>query len=61
LTSGSIKEGEPACVSLFLWDEKWLFDERDNRSRSFNSPFFGNEFTGRVKGIINKDKVFLND
>jgi dihydroorotase len=61
LTSGSIKEGEPACVSLFLWDEKWLFDERHNRSRSSNSPFFGNEFTGRVRGIINKDKVFLND
>ena len=61
LPAASIQEGQSACISMFASDEKWMFKEQQNRSRSFNSPFFGKEFTGKPKGIINKDKVFLTD
>jgi dihydroorotase len=57
----SIKENEIACLSLFQENEKWIFDQKGNRSRSGNSAFFGKELTGKPFGVINKDSLFLNE
>ena len=61
LSSSSIKENETVCLTLFSEDQKWVFNEAGNHSLSANSPFFGKELTGRPFGVINKDKVFLNE
>jgi dihydroorotase len=49
-----------ACITLFEPGGKTSVDESFFRSRSRNSAFIGKTLTGRVKGIVNRDKVFLN-
>jgi dihydroorotase len=61
LPAPSITEGAPACMSVFAENESWQFTQEQNRSRSANSPLFGQSFTCRPYGIINKDQVFLNE
>ena len=58
LAEGEINQGARARLSLFAPDASWTF--ADNRSRSANSPFLGMALTGAPLGIINGDKLFLN-
>jgi len=53
-----IKEGEPANLTIFDPNKQWRFEESDIRSKSRNTPFIGDEFTGRLVGVINRGKVF---
>jgi dihydroorotase len=55
-----IRENEKAILTLFAPKQKWTVTGSDLRSRSKNSPFIGRELTGKVIGIINKEKLFLN-
>ncbi len=55
-----IKEGEPANLTLFNTDESWKFDEREVRSKSKNSPWLGQELTGRAVAIYNKGRFVEN-
>lgn len=54
-------EGAEADLTLFNPDQQWTFTEKDVRSQSRNTPFIGAVFTGRVVGIIHKDKMTLTD
>jgi len=58
LDTVQIKEGHPANLTIFDPDKKWRFSESDIRSKSRNTPFLGNEFTGRVLGAINQGMLY---
>jgi dihydroorotase len=55
-----IKENAAANLTLFQPETAWEFNRDQVKSRSFNSPFIGKSFTGKVAGIINGDKIVLN-
>lgn len=56
----SIKENEPACLTIFDTQNQSIFTQENNYSLSKNSPFFNIPLTGEVIGIINNGKVFFN-
>jgi dihydroorotase len=61
LPINTIQENSIANLSLFTTKQEWFFEKKDNASKSANSPFFGKQLIGKPFGIINKDKLFLNE
>jgi len=60
LPAKTIREGEPAALTLFQPDVQWTVGTASLRSRSRNTPFLGQTLTGKVAGIIHKNQVVLN-
>jgi dihydroorotase len=56
-----IEAGQPACMSLFDPGQTWTLKATAIRSKSRNTPFIGKELKGKPIGIINGEKLFLND
>lgn len=56
----TIEEGVEANLTFFNTDEKWVFDAKNVRSKSRNSPYLDNELTGRAVGIYNRGQLVLN-
>ena len=61
LKTNTIGEGNPANITLFTPDMEWKFTYKDIKSKSNNSPFVGQKLTGKVLGIINKNKIELTN
>lgn len=57
----SISLNEKATITLFNPKEEWTFEKTEIASKSFNTPFIGTKFTGKVKGIINNNQLVLVD
>ena len=53
LLISKITVGSKANLTLFQSTEAWTFSPKDIRSKSKNTPFIGQQFTGKVLGIIN--------
>ena len=60
LENETIKENAKANLTLFTLNDKTTFTEKDNVSKSKNSPFIGKTLNGKVVGVINNGKVVLN-
>jgi len=60
LKQPSIREGEPANITLFDPDREWTFEKKHIQSKSSNTPFTGSRFRGKVIGVINKKLLSLN-
>jgi dihydroorotase len=60
LPIAEIAEGTKADLTLFDPATEYVFEEKQIRSKSKNSPFIGKMLTGKVIGIINGEKLFLN-
>lgn len=60
LENRAIKIGGEAEFTLFSRKENFTLTNSNNKSKSNNSPFMNMELSGKVVGIINKDKVYLN-
>ncbi len=54
LPLNEIKVGAEACLTIVNTKEWWVFGRQNIYSKSFNTPFLGSEFTGRVKGVVTR-------
>lgn len=52
-----INVGEVANISVFNPDSKWTLDEKTNRSKSMNNPYYQKELTGRCKFVQNGNAI----
>ena len=52
--------GEPANLTIFNTDEKWIYTPKTVRSKSRNSPYLNERLTGRAVAIYNNEKLVVN-
>lgn len=55
-----IKEGEEANLTVFSIKQTSQLTDKNNQSRSKNSPFLNKTMQGKVIGVINGSKSFFN-
>lgn len=56
-----LEKGAKANLVVFNINEKWVFDERSNKSKCRNNPWFGSELTGKVKLVVNNNQLIINN
>ncbi|HEV3251191.1 MAG TPA: dihydroorotase [Puia sp.] len=56
-----LEAGQYCSVTLFNPASSWTLVETEIKSKSKNTPFIGKELKGKVVGIINGEKVILNN
>ncbi len=61
LSIPELKEGAKACLTVFNTEEKWTLNDRSNRSKSANSPYFNQELTGKVIAVVNNNQLYTNE
>lgn len=52
-------EKESANLILIDQNEKWVLDEKTNKSKSQNSPFWKKELVGKVKAVFNNKEHLI--
>ena len=55
-----IEVDNKANLTLFDPDLEWTLNDKSNRSKSKNSPFWNQQLKGKVLGIINGKKQYFN-
>jgi dihydroorotase len=55
-----LEEGKSANLTLFDPDETFVYQKTNRKSLSANNPLFDKKLKGKVLGIINGSKSFLN-
>ncbi len=58
---GTLGVGKPADITIADINEKWIVSENDIKSKSCNTPFLGEELTGRIKYTICDGKVVFSN
>jgi dihydroorotase len=61
LEDASIAEGKEATLSFFDPGGTTLLEAATLRSRSKNNPFLGKRLQGRVIGVLNGERLHLNE
>ncbi|MGN6603949.1 MAG: dihydroorotase [Ginsengibacter sp.] len=56
----TIDQDQKANLTFFVPDEEYVFEEKNILSKSKNNAFINNRLRGKVIGIFNKDRLFLN-
>ncbi|MDC3137367.1 hypothetical protein OBA44_07350 [Bacteroidota bacterium] len=59
-STSEIAPGSLANLTIFNTDEQWVFDDKNVRSKSHNSPYLNRNMTGRAVAIVNKGQLQLN-
>ncbi len=57
----TIAEGNEASITLFLPKQEWVLELKNIASKSKNTPFIGQQFTGKPLGIYHKNRLTLNN
>ena len=60
LPEAHLKVGRIADVTVFDLQPEWTYTRDSIRSRSFNSPFIGQKFRGKVMAVINNRKSYFS-
>lgn len=60
LPQAEIKVGQPANLTLFSLEKKWVVDKTKFYSKSRNTPFDGWLLTGQTFGVYNKGRWWAN-
>jgi dihydroorotase len=47
-----LQEGATAELTVFDLEEEWIFEEKNIKSKSKNSPFIGQTLKGKVKAVL---------
>ena len=58
---GTLDVGKPADITIADINEKWIVSEDDFKSKSHNSPFIGEELTGRIKYTICDGRIVYSN
>ena len=53
-----IAEGQAANLVVFDPDEEWEYTRKNNRSKSYNSPFIGQNLKGKVLLTLNNNYLY---
>jgi dihydroorotase len=61
LTKSSIIVDGIADLTIFERNTEYIFTTSCIKSKSKNSPFINKQLKGKVQGIINKEKLYLNE
>jgi len=54
-----LEVGKAANLTLFDPTTEWEYTAKNNLSKSKNSPFLGEKFTGKVVGVINNGEAII--
>lgn len=54
----TIAEGNKANVVVFDVEEEWAYTKQNNQSKSYNSPFIGQQLKGKVLLTYNNNQLF---
>lgn len=54
----TIAKGAKAELTIFDSKQTWEYTEKNNASRSKNSPVLNTKLTGKIIGVVNKDQFF---
>lgn len=57
LTIPTIKDGEIANLTIFDPKKDWKLDEKTNKSKSNNNPYWKKDLKGKAIAIINNNKI----
>jgi len=55
-----LEEGQPGNFVVFNADDTWTFDKQNNRSKSANSPFLGQNLKGKILLTCNNKQLYTN-
>ena len=61
LNMPAIEIDASACITIYEPSTNYIFKETAILSKSKNSPFIGQEMKGKVIGIVNKNRLVLNN
>ncbi len=57
----TISKGSKAELTVFDTKQTWEYTEKNNASRSKNSPVLNTKLTGKIVAVINKDQLFTTN
>jgi dihydroorotase len=58
LEAVSIAEGGKANIAVFDINAEWTYTKQNNRSKSYNSPFIGQNLKGKALFVFNNNHLF---
>ncbi len=61
LEQPAFEEGASANLTWFSADEEWMYDRNSNYSVSTNTPLMNELLHGKVKGVINAEKMWIDE
>ena len=61
LPANTIEEGATASLTLFNRNQTTTLTNENNKSKSANTAFLNKQLKGKVIGVVNKGKLFLNE